>query len=374
MRLTWGFIPVLFCQLALAQGVVSIYPSPLSTTPGTATQFVIYNTTGGTGVTWSVNGVTGGNSTVGTITAAGLYTAPAAIPTPNVVTVKAASTPSGINGTSAVSIMQPTPNVWSSSPSSFSTGPNQTMSLNGSNFVPTSTVSVGEVAFMATYMSSTSLKATGNLLTAGTFKLTVTNPGNGATTSSPINITVKVAAPPPVSVTVSPASATVALSASQPFTASVSNTANTAVTWTATAGTITPAGVYTAPATMPASQVVTITATSQADTTKSAIASVLLQSYAGPTGSGNGADLHAGRFLEQAAFGPSPADLAFIHQNTTTTADGIDAWLANQFAMAPSVISLPASNSNVGSDTLHRISTAPDQLRQKVVWACLSSL
>jgi uncharacterized protein (DUF1800 family) len=369
MRLTWILIPFLYCQFAVAQGVVAIYPSPLSTTPNAATQFVIYNTTVGSSVTWSVNGVTGGNATYGTVTSSGLYTAPAAIPTPNIVTVKAASNPSGINGTSAVSIMQPTPNVWSSSPGTFSTGSNQTMSLNGSNFQPTSTVSVGGVAWARTYISSTSLKAAGNLPTAGTFAVTVTNPGNGAVTSTPINITVKVAAPPPVSITVSPASATVALSGSQPFNAAVANTANTAVTWSASAGTITAQGLYTAPATMPASQVVTVTVTSQADTTKSAKASVLLTSYSSPSGSGNGADLHAGRFLEQAAFGPSPGDLAFIHQNTTATIDGIDAWLANQFAIAPTVISLPASNSNVGSDTLHRISTAPDQLRQKVAWA-----
>jgi hypothetical protein len=44
-----------------------------------------------TAVTWQVNDVTGGNSTVGTISANGLYTAPAAVPDPNSVTVKAVS-------------------------------------------------------------------------------------------------------------------------------------------------------------------------------------------------------------------------------------------------------------------------------------------
>jgi serine protease len=45
-----------------------------------------------TAVTWSVNGVAGGNSTVGTISTSGVYTAPAAIPSPGTVTVSAAST------------------------------------------------------------------------------------------------------------------------------------------------------------------------------------------------------------------------------------------------------------------------------------------
>ena len=42
-----------------------------------------------TSVTWSVNGVTGGNSTIGSISSAGLYVAPAAPPAGWYVTVKA---------------------------------------------------------------------------------------------------------------------------------------------------------------------------------------------------------------------------------------------------------------------------------------------
>ncbi|HEV2495200.1 MAG TPA: twin-arginine translocase TatA/TatE family subunit [Terriglobia bacterium] len=44
-----------------------------------------------TGLTWSVNGVAGGDSTVGTIAASGLYTAPGAVPSPSTVTVTAVS-------------------------------------------------------------------------------------------------------------------------------------------------------------------------------------------------------------------------------------------------------------------------------------------
>jgi uncharacterized protein YjdB len=42
-------------------------------------------------VTWSVNTVAGGNSTVGTVSASGLYTAPASVPTPASVTITATS-------------------------------------------------------------------------------------------------------------------------------------------------------------------------------------------------------------------------------------------------------------------------------------------
>ncbi len=368
MRLAWGLAPILLSKLVCAQGVVAIYPSPTTITPGVTQQFVVYNTTSGS-VTWSVNGVSGGNTSVGTITSKGLYTAPASVPANNVVTVKATSSPSGIFGGSSVTITQPVPVIWSTYPNSFSAGSNQTTSLNGANFLPSSTVAVNGVAWMAMYVNSTTLKATGNLLAAGTFSVTVTNPGNGATTSQPVKITVGAAPPPPITITVNPPSATVALSATAQFTATVTGTSNTAVTWTATAGSITAAGLYTAPATMPASQVVTVQATSVANSSKAAQATVMLQSYTGGSGGGNTADLHAGRFLEQAAFGPSPADLAYIHQNTTKTQDGIDAWLANQFAISASPIALPAQVSSVNSDTLHRMATAPDQLRQKMAWA-----
>jgi parallel beta-helix repeat protein len=47
--------------------------------------------TSNTAVTWSVNGVSGGNSTVGTISSAGLYTAPQDLPNPTNVTIQATS-------------------------------------------------------------------------------------------------------------------------------------------------------------------------------------------------------------------------------------------------------------------------------------------
>jgi hypothetical protein len=88
--------------------------------------------------------------------------------------------------------------------------------------------------------------------------------------------------PPPVVVTVSPAAASVNGLKSQLFTAAVSGTSNTAVTWSVSGascsgtscGSIAPNGVYKAPATLPSPAIVTITATSVADTAKSATASV----------------------------------------------------------------------------------------------------
>jgi hypothetical protein len=85
-----------------------------------------------------------------------------------------------------------------------------------------------------------------------------------------------------ISVTVSPPSASVAVGLTQQFTASVTGTTNPAVTWSvgggASNGTISATGLYTAPANVPSPAQVTVTATSQADSSKSAPATVTVQS------------------------------------------------------------------------------------------------
>ena len=76
-----------------------------------------------------------------------------------------------------------------------------------------------------------------------------------------------------VSVSVSPASVTLSSAGKQQFTATVSGTSNTAVTWSATAGSFNATGLYVAPAVTVQTNVV-VTATSLADPAKSASASV----------------------------------------------------------------------------------------------------
>lgn len=87
----------------------------------------------------------------------------------------------------------------------------------------------------------------------------------------------------PITVSVSPQAVSVPASQSQPFTATVTGTTNTAVTWSVIGGgTITSTGMYTAPSTVPNPPQVTVTATSQADRTKSGSATVTVTS--GSTG------------------------------------------------------------------------------------------
>jgi hypothetical protein len=71
---------------------VSVAPLGSTTAVGTAVQYTATVTgSSNTAVTWSVNGVAGGNSSLGTITASGLYTAPAALPNPTTLAITATS-------------------------------------------------------------------------------------------------------------------------------------------------------------------------------------------------------------------------------------------------------------------------------------------
>lgn len=162
----------------------------------------VINYTQTSNVTWEVNGQAGGNSQVGTITASGVYTAPAVVPNPAAVTV------------TAVSVEDPTK----------------------------------------------SANATVTVVPAGT-----------------------------VAVSVSPQTATIFTGASGDFTATVIGALDPAVTWSLTCttspcGTIALTGADTATYTAPAQPTsVDLTATSVADTSKTASAAITVSSPVQPT-------------------------------------------------------------------------------------------
>lgn len=92
--------------------------------------------------------------------------------------------------------------------------------------------------------------------------------------------------PPAVAVTITPTSASLLLGNSLTLTAAVTNSTNTAVSWSVNGipggnpsiGTISAGGVYTAPADLPSPSTARVTATSQADPTKSATAQLSVTS------------------------------------------------------------------------------------------------
>jgi uncharacterized protein (DUF1800 family) len=259
-------------------------PGQLVVTPGSAmirgteTQQFGAQVTGDTAapsVAWSVNGVVGGNSSTGTISANGLFTAPEFPPSSNAITVTAAEkTDSTKTATSAVTLQNPTPQISSISPTSIPLGSFK-LTINGAHFAPNAVINFGSTALTTTRVSSTQLTANGTATSGqvGNVSVTVKNPDPGTVSSG--TITAKVVASSGVSVSISPTSATLPAADVQYFTVMVTgasdNTFKLAVNnsgGTATIGYVTSQNAYIAPNTVPTPNTVTITATSNADPTK----------------------------------------------------------------------------------------------------------
>jgi serine protease len=80
------------CPAAAIPVAVTVTPATATVLTGAMQTFTAAVTnTANMAVTWSVNGVNGGNSTVGMISSAGVYTAPSTVPSPAAVTIKATS-------------------------------------------------------------------------------------------------------------------------------------------------------------------------------------------------------------------------------------------------------------------------------------------
>jgi hypothetical protein len=94
----------LYCEPASSSTVlVSVSPATVTIPEGTTQQFTVTVTNSSiTTVTWSVDGVSGGNATVGAITSAGLYSAPATAGTHTITATSTADTTA--SGTASVTV------------------------------------------------------------------------------------------------------------------------------------------------------------------------------------------------------------------------------------------------------------------------------
>jgi hypothetical protein len=398
-------------------------------------------------VFWAVGTTVGGNSTTGTISTTGLYTAPTTLPSNTQIQITAiAKSSTKVVGMTWIYLNSPGPKLTSVSPNPLPSG-TVAVTFTGTGFIAPVSAMAGGIQLSPTSVTSTTIKAS-VYIAPGTASLAFYVRNSGSSASNTIVV--------PVSGTskgggtgdgngggsggsapvVSPSSATVNLGATQQFSATNSPTG-----WTAVSGTVTSAGLYTAPAVMPASGQDTVTAT---NATGKGTATVTLVSNTPPTvtlvtpnvvplgvysltiaGSGftakstvqlNGVNLNvtsaaansisasgfagtagaysltvtngslasqpvqvqvgvqnalvspaaARRFLEQAAFGPTPADAAHVQ------AIGYQAWLNEQFAMpVVSNFNAIAGSSQGAMPTvfLTNAVTNPDQLRQRVAFA-----
>jgi hypothetical protein len=274
-------------------GVVAVTPTTANVPVGTTQQFTAAvsgtATSGGTlsqSVTWSVNGAAGGNATVGTITSTGLYKAPATVPSPDTLTVTAISTTdSTITGSSALTVENAVPTVSGVAPAPVPIG-NFSLTVTGTNFLSGAQVMLGTAALPTTFVSATQLKATGTSTSTqnGTsVNLTVVNPNPGSTTSNAFLVHIGTSN---TKVLVTPSTGQLLPGASLQFKATVSGLTNQAVTWTvnsapggnANYGTITSAGLFTAPKTAPSAEYAAIGAIASDGTPASAPAQITLLS------------------------------------------------------------------------------------------------
>ena len=170
---------------------VSVAPNPVNVRAGQAQPFTATVTgTSNTSVTWEVNGVSGGAMATGTISASGVYLAPATLPSPNSVTVQAVSMAnSSASGQSAVTLENPVPVLASVSPMSVPAGTISIM-VTGSNFVNGAQVTLAGSPLTTTFVSSTQLSATGTAATPGMFAVTVINPNPGSSASGSVTLQV----------------------------------------------------------------------------------------------------------------------------------------------------------------------------------------
>jgi fibronectin type 3 domain-containing protein len=267
---TWNSAIAVFGATSAASpssAAITINPTSVSLPTGGNQQFTATVTgTTNTAVTWSGTG--------GTISTSGLYTAPN---TPGTYTLTATSVADSTKSASAtVTVSAPVNVTISPTSTSVQTGTTQqfTATVTGSsNTSVTWSATGGTVTTSGLYTAPS---------TAGTYTVTATSVAD-PTKSASAAVTVSTAQV--VSVTVSPTSSSLQTSQTQQFTATVSGSTNTAVTWSATGGTVSTAGLYTAPN---VAGTYTVTAKSVADTTKSASATVAVAATqllsASPTG------------------------------------------------------------------------------------------
>lgn len=123
-------------------------------------------------------------------------------------------------------------------------------------------------------------------LPAGTYTVTASSPSNPSFTRTGIVVSDGDTAAASltlgaVSLAVTPAGINLAQSGTQQFSAMLNGTPTTAVTWTRSpaAGTLSPTGLYTAPASLSGSQTITITATSTEFPARSATATIVLANH-----------------------------------------------------------------------------------------------
>jgi hypothetical protein len=331
---------------------ISIAPTTASVSVGATQAFVatVQNTTN-SAVTWQVNGVTGGNSTTGTISTSGLFTAPTSVPSPAGVTVTAISQADSTQSASASVTITSSSSV----PVSISISP-----------TTASVVVSGTQAFTATVQNSSN--------TAVTWQVNGVTGGSSATgtISSSGDYTAPSAVPSPATVTVTAVSqASPGVSASAVVTITAAAATGTGATfYVATTGNDSSAGTIGSPwktiqhaaNTVQAGDTVYVRAGTYNESVTIAVSGsaatgpVTFQSYTGETATVDGTGLSVAGSSVQGLFNVEDESYVtisgFVIQNYTTSS-------ANS---TPAGIWVTGSGSNIQilNNQVHNITTTSE--------------
>jgi hypothetical protein len=293
---------------------VSISPSTASVPNGGSQLFTANFAASGDpsqALVWSVGGIVGGNSVVGTVAPdgalGGVYTAPVTIPSPATLTVTATSVADPAKTASAaVTVVCADSGAISPALATVSLAQTQTFTASfcgplasplqwDVNGVLGGSVAAGTI--MSSGTSTAVYTAPSSLLSTTTVTIHASI-GASQIAQASVTILAPATAPAPIAVSVTPAYAFLAPSSTnqpseQQFYASVSGGSGSGangVTWSvqspvpgqgcsgAACGSITAAGVYAAPSSASSPNAIQVTATSVADSSKSASATVAITS------------------------------------------------------------------------------------------------
>ena len=244
---------------------IAVSPSSASVASAGTQQFsAVVGHASNTAVTWTATG--------GTINSSGMFTA-ASVTVATTATVTATSVADPTKHAQATITVNPAQvavsvTVSPTSSSIISAGTQQFTAIvtNTSNTAVTWTAAGGTI-------TSSGMFTAPSVTASTTATITATSVAD-ATKFARSTVTINPAAAT-VSVSVSPNAATLTSGNSQQFTALVQGSSNTAVTWSATAGTVSGSGLFTSPS-VSSSTNVTVTATSVADPTKTSSSAVVV--------------------------------------------------------------------------------------------------
>ena len=178
----WFLLGLLLTSVSLSHAqTIVVKPSAPTTALGTTIQFSVQVTgLASSQVTWSAGGQVGGSAAAGTITAAGLYQAPATMPGQNPVQISAVS--AAKKASVYVYLITPGPTITAVSPSPVAVG-NLMVAIQGSGFQPGASVfdsygTNGAIQLSTVSVTAGAITASGYQGNGSTATFSVKNPGS----------------------------------------------------------------------------------------------------------------------------------------------------------------------------------------------------